>query len=81
MERLQKIIAASGICSRRKAEQLILDGNVSVNGKTITTLGYKANFTDSILVNGKTLKKEEKVVFIFNKPKNVISSTKDKRGE
>lgn len=80
MERLQKIIAASGICSRRNAEQLILDGNVSVNGKIITTLGYKANFSDTILVNGKALKKEEKVVFLFNKPKNVISSTKDEKG-
>ena len=80
MERLQKIIAASGICSRRKAEQLILDGNVSVNGKIITTLGYKANFSDTILVNGKALKQEEKVVFLFNKPKFVISSTKDEKG-
>ena len=80
MERLQKIIAASGICSRRKAEQLILDGNVSVNGKVITELGYKATFSDNILVNGKALKKEEKVVYLFNKPKNVISSTKDEKG-
>ena len=53
---------------------------MEVNGKIITTLGYKANFSDTILVNGKALKQEEKVVFLFNKPKFVISSTKDEKG-
>ena len=51
MERLQKIIASSGICSRRKAEELILAGKVKVNGKVIKELGYKASSNDEILVD------------------------------
>lgn len=80
MERLQKILASSGIASRRKAEELILAGRVSVNGKIIKELGTKANFEDNIKVDGKPIKKEEAVVYIFNKPKNVISSCKDEKG-
>lgn len=80
MERLQKILAEAGIASRRKSEELILDGRVKVNGEIIRTLGYKASFDDEILVDDKPIKKEETVVFVFNKPKNVISSCKDERG-
>lgn len=80
MERLQKIIAGSGIASRRKAEKLILEGKVSVNGKVVTELGTKANYNDEIKVDGQIIKKEEPVVFLFNKPKNVISSCKDDKG-
>lgn len=80
MERLQKIIAGSGIASRRKAEELILAGKVSVNGKVVKELGTKANYSDNIKVNGVKLKREESVVFLFNKPKNVISSCKDDKG-
>lgn len=80
MERLQKIIAGSGICSRRKAEELIINGHVTVNGKKIKELGSKANYSDDIKVDGKSIKKEEAVVFLFNKPKNVISSCKDDKG-
>ena len=80
MERLQKIIANSGICSRRKAEELILAGKVKVNGEVITELGYKANYTDDIKVNDKPINKEEKVVYLLNKPKNVISSASDDKG-
>lgn len=80
MERLQKIIAESGLCSRRKAEQLILEGRVRVNGVIIDTLGCKASFNDEILVDNKPLKKEEKLVYILNKPKNVISSSSDDKG-
>ena len=80
MERLQKIIAESGICSRRKAEELILEGKVKVNGKLVNELGFKAEKTDKITVNGKLLSIEEKVVYLLNKPKNVISSVKDEKG-
>ena len=80
MERLQKIIAHSGICSRRRAEQLILEGRVKVNGTIITELGYKADFNDEILVDDKPISREEKVVYMLNKPKNVISSASDDRG-
>ena len=77
---MQKIIAGSGIASRRKAEELILSGKVTVNGKIVKELGTKANFSDDIKVNGSSIKKEEKIVFLFNKPKNVISSCKDDKG-
>lgn len=77
MERLQKIIAESGIASRRKAEELITKGKVMVNGKIITELGTKANYSDDILVDGKKIEKEEKEYYIFNKPREVITSTSD----
>lgn len=76
-ERLQKIIAAAGICSRRKAEELILSGKVKVNGVVVNTLGVKASTNDEITVNGQKLKREEKVYYILNKPKNVITSVTD----
>ena len=78
MERLQKIIASSGYCSRRKAEQLIMDGRVKVNGNTITELGFKANVDDLIVVNGYTLDtKEDYVYYLLNKPRGIITSTSD----
>ena len=80
MERLQKILAEAGVASRRKSEELILAGRVKVNGQIINTLGFKASFDDEILVDDNPIKKEETVVFIFNKPKNVISSCKDEKG-
>ncbi|MBQ6282767.1 MAG: rRNA pseudouridine synthase [Bacilli bacterium] len=80
MERLQKIIAESGITSRRKAEELIKNGKVIVNGKVITELGTKASYSDDILVDGKKIEKEEKEYYIFNKPRGVITSTSDEKG-
>lgn len=73
-------MAASGVASRRKAEELILDGRVTVNGTKVTELGVKADYSDDIRVDGKQIKKEEPVVFLFNKPKNVISSCADEKG-
>lgn len=80
MERLQKIIAESGYASRRKAEELITKGKVIVNGKVVTELGTKANYSDDILVDGKKIEKEEKEYYIFNKPRGVITSTSDDKG-
>ena len=80
MERLQKIIAESGYCSRRKAEELILASRVSVNGAIINELGFKASFNDDIKIDGVSIVKEEKVVYLLNKPKNVISSVSDDKG-
>ena len=80
MERLQKIISESGYTSRRKAEELIKNGKVMVNGKIVTELGTKANYNDDILVEGKKIEKEEKEYYIFNKPRGVITSTKDDKG-
>ena len=80
MERLQKVIANSGLTSRRKAEELITSGKVKVNGKTITELGTKVNPSDQIEVDGEIIKKEDHVYFLLNKPREVLSTTKDDKG-
>jgi len=77
MERLQKAIAQAGIASRRKAEILIQEGKVKVNGKTITEMGFQVSPSDTIEVNGEEIKKEEKVYFLFNKPKKCITAVTD----
>lgn len=79
MERLQKVIARSGICSRRKAEELILEGKVYVNGELCTTLGTKVSGNDEIEVDGKLLEFEDKVYYVINKPKGCICSSNDDR--
>ena len=78
-ERLQKIIAAAGIASRRKAEQLITGGLVSVNGKVVTELGSKADAEhDHIRVNGKLLHGAERHVYlVMNKPKGYVTTLGD----
>lgn len=78
--RLQKVIAASGYTSRRKAEALITEGKVTVNGEKITELGTRVSTSDIIRVNGHTIDQEEKVYYIINKPKNYLSSVSDDRG-
>ena len=78
MERLQKVIADSGYTSRRKAEELIKQGKVEVNGNIITELGTKVSGTDNIVVEGTLLKKNEnKEYYMLNKPRGVISSVSD----
>ncbi len=77
MERLQKVIANSGYCSRRKAEEEILNGNVKVNGQIVTTLGIKVSGNDVVEIDGKTIDFEEKEYILLNKPRAVITSTKD----
>lgn len=77
MERLQKLIAESGYCSRRKAEELIKTGHVSVNGKVITELGIKATSKDIIEIDGKKINKENKEYYLLYKPRSVITSTND----
>lgn len=80
MERLQKLIAESGYTSRRKAEELIKEGKVKVNGKIVKELGTKASFGDEILVEGNLIEYEEKEYFLFYKPRGVLSTTKDDKG-
>ena len=80
MERLQKFIASSGLTSRRKAEELITSGKVKVNGKVVLELGTKVDGNDEVEVNGKLLNKEDKVYYIINKPRKVITSVKDEHG-
>ncbi len=81
-ERLQKIIAAAGIASRRKAEQLITSGLVSVNGQTVTELGTKADpEIDRIKVNGKPLAGPERPVYLLlHKPKGYVTTVADPEG-
>lgn len=80
MERLQKVIAKAGICSRRKAEELITQGRVKVNGEVVTTLGTSVSEYDKVHVNGKPLKSESKVYYVLNKARNTISSVSDEKG-
>ncbi|QKY71622.1 pseudouridine synthase [Lentibacillus sp. CBA3610] len=77
LERLQKVIAQSGVTSRRKAEKLIADGKVNVNKKTVTELGTKVGPHDDIEVEGVLLEKEEPVYYMLYKPRGVISSIQD----
>lgn len=81
-ERLQKIIAAAGIASRRSAEKLISSGAVSVNGTMVTELGTKANIEhDHIRVNGKLLHGAERQVYLLmNKPKGYVTTVSDPEG-
>lgn len=81
VERVQKIIAAAGICSRRRAETLINRGEVLVNGIK-AKLGDKADSDkDKISVSGKLIKKEEKVYYLLNKPKEYLSENKHEPGK
>ena len=77
MERLQKGIAEAGIASRRKAEQLILDGKVKVNGQVITELGTKVSSSDEVRVEDKIIEKELKEYYLLNKPRGVVTTTSD----
>ncbi len=80
-QRIQKIIAEMGIASRRKAEELIIEGRVKVNGK-VAVIGMKADpLRDHVKVDGKLLAQpEKKVYYIFNKPRGVVTSMSDPEG-
>ena len=80
MERLQKRIAASGVASRRKAEDLIKEGRVKVNGVVVDTLGCKVSPRDEIEVDGVIIERSEKVYYAMNKPRGIISSVSDEKG-
>lgn len=81
MERLQKVIANAGFCSRRKAEEYIKKGLVYVNGNLVTELGTKVSYADEIIVDGTVLDaKEEKEYYLFYKPEGVITSVSDEKG-
>lgn len=77
MIRLNKFIADAGVCSRREADQLILDGKIKVNDKVVTTLGVKVKENDKVTYNSKLLKSERFRYIILNKPRNFITTVKD----
>jgi len=82
MERLQKVIALKGYCSRRKAEELIQKGKVKVNGELITEMGYKVSVNDFIEVEGNILDNtiEDKVYYLLNKPRGIVTTSSDDKG-
>ena len=77
MERLQKYIASSGYTSRRKAEDLIREGRVSVNGQVVTELGTKVKSGDVVLVDGEAIVGENKVYYLFYKPQGCVCTLDD----
>lgn len=80
-ERLQKIISAAGLASRRQAEEWILAGRVAVNGEVVRELGTRADWdADRIEVDGNPLKRAQQLYFLLNKPYGVITSLQDPEG-
>lgn len=80
LTRLNKYIANAGICSRRTADVYIQSGNITVNGKLVTALGYKVKLGDEVRFDGQILRREVKRYFVMNKPKNYITTVEDERG-
>jgi len=78
--RLNKFIANAGICSRREADVYIKAGNVKVNGKLITEMGYKVQPTDEVKFDDSLISLEQKRYVLLNKPKNFITTMDDERG-
>ena len=81
MERLQKVISDNGYTSRRKAEELIKEGKVLVNGM-VATIGMKVNNDDEIIIEGNILSKDidSKVYYLLNKPRGVVTTASDEKG-
>lgn len=81
-ERLQKVLAHAGVASRRRAEEMIAEGRVKVNGEVVTQMGTKVNpRRDVIQVDGQTVGKPERPVYLLlNKPRGVLSAARDVRG-
>ena len=73
-------MANSGVCSRREADTYIAAGNVTVNGKPITEMGYKVSPGDVVRFDGRILNPEKKEYVLLNKPKNFITTTSDEKG-
>ncbi len=80
LKRINKFIADSGITSRRKAEELILQGRVSVNNKLVNELGYRINpDRDEVFIDGERIKTKKNAYYLLNKPKGTISTTNDEK--
>jgi len=78
--RLNKYLAHAGVASRRKADELIREGLVKVNGKVIREMGHRVQPDDKVSYEGRLLRPEKKVYVLLNKPKDFISSVKDEKG-
>jgi len=80
-QRLQKILSEAGVTSRRKAEEMILNGQIELNGEIVDSLPVFADpNNDDIRVNGRKLRFEPKVYYLLNKPRKVVSTSKDQMG-
>jgi 23S rRNA pseudouridine2605 synthase len=79
-ERLQKVIAAAGVASRRHAEEMITQGRVTVNDHVVRVLGVKVTPEDQVSVDGVPLTREKKQYFLFYKPRGVITAVSDDKG-
>lgn len=79
--RLNKYIANAGICSRREADNLIKAGDISVNGEIVRELGVKVSPKDDIRYKGKKVSREKKVYILLNKPKDYVTTVKDRHAE
>lgn len=77
---LSKYLAINGIASRRKATDMIKDGQVTVNGKVVFEPGFKLSEKDMVLAHGSLVQSEEKVYILLNKPKDCITTVSDERG-
>ena len=75
--RLQKYLAQAGVASRRKAEEFIREGRVSVNGNVVRELGTKVDLDDKIFFDGSLVQQEEKRLYLFHKPEKVITTLSD----
>jgi 23S rRNA pseudouridine2605 synthase len=78
--RLNKYVANSGVCSRRDADIYIAAGNITVNGKPITEMGYKVKLTDEVKFDGRLLNPEKKEYVLLNKPKDFSTTVRDEKG-
>jgi 16S rRNA U516 pseudouridylate synthase RsuA-like enzyme len=80
MERLNKFIASCGVCSRRKADELILEGRVKVNDKVISELGFYVREKDRVYIDNKFVKPLELQYYRFYKPAGYITTSEDEKG-
>ena len=81
MDRLNKFIASCGVCSRRKADELIQEGRVKVNGEVVTDFSIRVSQEDKVELDGKTISKEAKKVYIMlNKPIGYVTTASDEKG-
>jgi 23S rRNA pseudouridine2605 synthase len=78
--RLNKFISNSGICSRREADMFISIGNVTVNGKVVTEMGYKVKPDDDVRFDGARINPEQKAYVLLNKPKGFATTTSEGKG-
>ena len=78
--RLNKYISNSGICSRREADMYISIGNVTVNGKVVTEMGYKVKIEDEVRFDGARINPEKKAYILLNKPKGFATTTSEGKG-